>query len=95
MTMCDANLPSVSCVSVQSSNTSERVKRPQSDAISEYVYSGANQNLNRPHVFPGFFFFSIIFPLLCNTHGIFLSGVHFTLLHMSVGKQTGIGEGTH
>lgn len=53
--MCDANLPSVSCVSVQSSNTSERVRRPQSDAISEYVHSGANQNLNRPclpHVFP-------------------------------------------
>lgn len=59
VTMCDANLPSVSCVSVQSSNTSDRVRRPQSDAISEYIYSGANQNLNRPclpHVFPVFFF---------------------------------------
>lgn len=42
-----ANSPSVSCVSVQSSNTSERVRRPQSDAISEYVYCSLNQNLNR------------------------------------------------
>lgn len=59
VTMCGANSPSVSCVSVQSSNTSERVRRPQSDAISEYVYSGVNQNLNRPylpHGFPVFFF---------------------------------------
>lgn len=55
--MCGANSPSVSCVSVQSSNTSERVRRPQPDAISEYIYSGVNQSLKRPclpHGFPLF-----------------------------------------
>lgn len=56
---CAANSPSVSCLSVQSSNTSERVKKPQPDAISEYIYSGVNQSLNRPrlpHAFPLFVF---------------------------------------
>lgn len=43
-----ANSPCVSCVSVQSGNDTGRVKKPQSDAISEYVYSGVKQNLNRP-----------------------------------------------
>ncbi len=55
--MCGANSPSVSCVSVQSSNTTGRVKKPQADAISEYVYFGVNRNLKRacrPHCFPGF-----------------------------------------
>lgn len=45
--MC-ANSPRVSCVSVQSGNDTGRIKKPQSDAISEYVYSGVEQNLNRP-----------------------------------------------
>lgn len=43
-----ANLLCVSCVSVQSGNDTGRIKKPQSDAISEYVYSGVKQNLNRP-----------------------------------------------
>lgn len=83
--MCASNSPSVSCVSVQSSNTTGRVKRPQADAISEYVYSGVNQNLNRacrPHCFP--VFLNLIFSLHdyhanIFAHGIILSGVQFTL----------------
>lgn len=43
-----ANSQSVSCVSVQSGNATGRDKKPQLDAISEYVYSGVMQNLNRP-----------------------------------------------
>lgn len=82
--MCSTNSLSVSCVSVQSSNTSERVRRPQSDAISEYVYYSVNQNLSRacpPHCFP--FFFNSIFPLHgCHhvffSNGISRSGHHFT-----------------
>lgn len=34
------NSQSVSCVSVQSGNATGRDKKPQFDAISEYVYSG-------------------------------------------------------
>ena len=72
-TMCGANSPSVSCVSVQSSNTSGRVRRPQSDAISEYVYCSVNQNPNRtcpPCSFPNFFFQIYFFPS-CHHHIFF------------------------
>lgn len=85
--MCRTRSPCVSCVSVQSSNTSERVQRPESDAISEYVYVGVNQNLNG---FP-VFLICFIFP---SWSCFFLPWNCWldVLLGLTVGKQTGIWQ---
>lgn len=97
-TTCGANSPSLSCVSVQSSNTSGRVRRPQSDAISEYVYCSVNQNLNRACLLCSLLiFFKYIFFPLCH-HYIFFPWnnlVRHTFLPsvgFSLGKQTGIRQ---
>lgn len=81
--MCSANSPSVSCVSVQSSNSSTRVRRPPTDALSEFVYFSVNHNLNKAFFLHMAFCLIFFFPfmnviVMFFSHGIIWSGVHLT-----------------